>query len=138
MDIRELAERLQDAWNAREEEAFVALHSEDHEIVAPGFSGKGHQGLRDFWALWNGAFPDNRIGYRTLVVEGRQVAQASTFQGTHTGALLGPEGSAIPPTGRSVTSSYAWFATVENGRVARSEFFYDQMDLMGQLGLLKG
>ena len=138
MDIRELVERTQDAWNGRDEEAFVAFYSEDHEVVAPGFTGKGQQGVRDFWALWNGAFPDNRIGYRTLVVDGQRFAETSTFQGTHTGDLLGPDGRAVPPTGRSVTSSYALFGTVENGVLTRSEFFYDQMDLMGQLGLLPG
>lgn len=138
MDIRELSERGQDAWNARDEEGFVALYTADHEVVAPGFTGKGHQGVRDFWALWNGAFPDNRIAYRTLLVDGTQAAQLATFQGTHTGPLMAPDGSAIPPTGRAVTTTYTLFSTMQDDKVARSEFVFDQMDLLGQLGLLPG
>jgi predicted ester cyclase len=138
MDIRELTDRAQDAWNAKDEDSFVALYAEDHEVVAPGFTGKGIQGVRDFWALWNGAFPDNRIAYRTLLVDGQQAAQLATFQGTHTGPLTAPDGSAIPPTGRPMTTTYTLFTTMDGDKVARSEFMFDQMEMLGQLGLLPG
>jgi predicted ester cyclase len=99
VDARELEQRIEDAWNAKDQETFLSYYDPEHEVVAPGFSGKGVQGLRDFWTLWNGAFPDSRVSSRTTVVEGETIAQASTFQGTHTGPLLTAEGAEIPRPG---------------------------------------
>jgi predicted ester cyclase len=136
MDARAIADKGQDCWNARDEEGFIALYSEKAEIVAPGFTGKGPEGLREFWALWNGAFPDNHISNRTEVAEGATAAQISTFQGTHTGPLMTADGRTIPPTGRHVVVPYVLFLTVRGGRAVRAEFMFDQLDLLGQIGLL--
>jgi predicted ester cyclase len=136
MDARELEQRIEDAWNAKDQETFMAFHDSEHEVVAPGFTGKGVQGLRDFWALWNGAFPDNRISSQTIVVEGDTIAQSSTFQGTQTGPMIGADGTEIPPTGRQVSLGYASFTTVRSERAVRTHFYYDQLEMLGQLGLL--
>jgi predicted ester cyclase len=138
MDPRELEQRIEDAWNAKDQEAFLSFHDPEHEVVAPGFTGKGMQGMREFWALWNGAFPDNRISTQMSVVEGETIAQASTFQGTHTGPLPGAAGTELPPTGRQVSAPYATFATVRGDRVVRTLFYFDQVDLLEQLGVGPG
>jgi predicted ester cyclase len=135
VDARELAQRAEDAWNAKDQETFLSYYDPEHEVVAPGFTGKGVQGLRDFWALWNGAFPDNRISSQTVVVEGETVAQASTFQGTQTGPLFTADGTEIPPTGRQVSVGYASFTTVRGARAVRTQFYFDQLDILEQLGL---
>jgi hypothetical protein len=36
---------------------FLATYTEDCELTAPGFTGKGRQELQEFWLLWMGAFP---------------------------------------------------------------------------------
>lgn len=136
MDIRELVQQVQDAWNAKDQETFLTFYDPEIEIVAPGFSGKGLQGVRDFWALWNEAFPDNRTATRTSVVEGSTMAQSATFQGTHTGPLMSADGTDIPPTGRQLNTMYAAFTTVSDDRIVRTSFFFDQMELLDQLGLL--
>ena len=73
---------------------------------------------------------------RTEVAEGATAAQISTFQGTHTGPLMTADGRTIPPTGRHVVVPYVLFLTVRGGRAVRAEFMFDQLDLLGQLGLL--
>lgn len=138
MDIHEISDKAQDAWNAKDLDGFLAFYTEQHEVTAPGFTAKGHQGVRDFWGLWQGAFPDNHIAYRTLVVDGTTAAQIATFTGTHTGPLMQPDGTSIPPTGRTMTTTYTLFSLFEGEQVARSEFVFDQLDMLGQLGLLPG
>jgi predicted ester cyclase len=135
VEARELVQRIDDAWNARDQETFLSYYDPEHEVTAPGFTGKGVQGLRDFWAMWNGAFPDNRISTQTTVLEGETIAQASTFQGTQTGPLQTADGTQIPPTGRQVSAAYAAFTTVRDGRALKTVFYFDQMDILEQLGV---
>lgn len=44
MDAVELVRTDTDLWNARDEEAYLRLFTEDCEPVAPGFTGKGPAG----------------------------------------------------------------------------------------------
>jgi predicted ester cyclase len=107
-------------------------------VVAPGFTGKGRQGVRDFWALWNGAFPDNQVTVRTLEGSAGRAATESTFQGTHSGPLPAPDATTIPATGRPVAIAFASFCTVRDDLISGSTFYFDQLDMLGQLGLLPG
>lgn len=136
MDIRVLGQRVEDAWNAKDQEKFLTFYDPETTIVAPGFAAKGLQGVRDFWALWHGAFPDNRITSRTIVADCSTIAEAATFQGTNTGPLMGAGGTELPPTGQQVSTQYAAFTTVESGKIVSTAFFFDQMQLLDQLGLL--
>jgi steroid delta-isomerase-like uncharacterized protein len=138
MDPKEPVQRGLDAWNARDLEGFIATYTEDCEATAPGFAGKGQQGIRDFWALWNGAFPDNQVRINVLVAEGSTVAEESTFQGTHTGPLTTPDGGQIPPTDRPVTVSFAAVHTVAGEQVASTHFYFDLLDMLTQIGLAPG
>jgi steroid delta-isomerase-like uncharacterized protein len=138
MDPKGLVQRAADVWNARNREDFLSVYSEDCEVSAPGFSGKGHQGVRDFWATWQNAFPDNQVVINLLVAEGSTVAEESTFQGTNTGPLFGPDGGEIPPTGRSAAVDFAAVNTVSGELIMRTRFYFDQLDLLTQLGLAPG
>jgi len=46
-----------------------------------------------------------------------------------------PGGESIPPTRKSVRVRGCDAATVENGRVTSHRFYFDQMELLEQLGL---
>ena len=59
------------------------------------------------------------------------------FVGTHSGRLRGPAGD-IGPTGRMVD---IWFAVVhecDDGKITSMHIYYDQSDLMAQLGVPAG
>ena len=129
MDPKELVQRGADAWNARDFEGFIGTYTEDCEVTAPGFTGKGQQGLHEFWTAWNGAFPDNQVMINLL---------ESTFRGTHTGPLIAPDGREIPPTDRAVTVRFAAMNTVHGELIASNRFYFDQLDLLTQLGFVTG
>lgn len=54
---------------------------------------------------------------------------------THTGPLPGPEGE-IAPTGKRIRLRECDAATVRNGKVVSHRFYFDQMELLTQLGVL--
>ncbi len=96
MDLMTLYHQANDAWNRHDHDAYVALYADDCEIVAPGSTGKGHQGVLDFWADSAGPFPDNRATPRTVVADGTTVVEESVWEGTNTGPLTMPDGSELP------------------------------------------
>ena len=136
MDPKELHQRNTDAWNIRDQESFFATYSDDCEVSAPGFSGKGRQGLQEFWSLWMDAFPDNQALVRLLIAEGDTVVEESLFEGTNSGPLKNPDGSETPATGRRASAPFTGVHTVHDGKIASTRLYYDQVDMLTQLGLM--
>jgi steroid delta-isomerase-like uncharacterized protein len=56
--------------------------------------------------------------------------------GTNTGPLQLPTGETLPATGKQVRIRACDVATVEDGRITSHRFYYDQMEFLGQLGLV--
>jgi steroid delta-isomerase-like uncharacterized protein len=138
VDPKEVVQRHVDAWNARDFESFVEGYTDDCEVTGPGFTFKGQQGIRDFWAAFNGPYPDNRVLVHRLVAEGSTVIEEATFQGTHTGSMTAPDGREIPPTNRPVALGFADVHTLRGELIASSRIYLDQLDLLAQLGLAPG
>jgi steroid delta-isomerase-like uncharacterized protein len=136
VDAKELVQRGADAWNSRDQDGFFATYADDCEVTAPGFTGKGRQGLTEFWTAWNGAFPDNQVIVRVVFAEGDRVAEESVFEGTNDGPLTNPDGSQIPATGRRVSEPFSGIHAVRDGRIVSTHFYFDQVDLLTQLGLM--
>jgi ketosteroid isomerase-like protein len=59
------------------------------------------------------------------------------FIGTHTGPLELPDGQSAPPTGKQLTMRSVDIATVADGKIVRHDFYFDQLDLLTQLGLME-
>jgi predicted ester cyclase len=59
------------------------------------------------------------------------------FTGTNTGDIPGPGGESIPATGKQVRVRECDVVTVDDyGLIREHRFYFDQMELLGQLGLL--
>jgi predicted ester cyclase len=124
-----------EAFNARDHDADP--WAGDAEIVAPGgaFSGRGN--VLNFLGAFQQAFPNGRLEAKKLLVDGPSVAVEGVFTGTHDGALPSPEGD-VPATHREVAFRWAAVYAVKGDDLASEHLFFDQMDLLGQLGLLPG
>ncbi|HZN72975.1 MAG TPA: nuclear transport factor 2 family protein [Micromonosporaceae bacterium] len=59
------------------------------------------------------------------------------FGGVNTGTLHLPTGDQLPPTGKRIRVRGCDIATVQDGLIVEHHFYYDQMDFLGQLGLLQ-
>ncbi len=81
-------------------------------------------------------FPDNEITVHHEYVAGSTIIQEATFSGTHTGDLMTPNGQTIPPTGRKADGHYCALWTIEADHVTRYALYFDQVELLTQLGLM--
>src|SRR3954451_2882094 len=96
--------------------------------MPPGFP-QGREGVKLFFSTFRDAFPDVTVAIDELVADGDRVAVATTFTGTHTGALMG-----MDPTGRRVSVTGIDIVRVAGGRVGEHRGRTNIAGLMPQLG----
>ncbi len=81
-------------------------------------------------------FPDGVVKVQRSFGRGDWACVEVLFTGTHTGPMPGPDGTEIPPTGKSVKWPYCMVMKFQDGLVSELYEYYDQMSLMTQLGLM--
>ncbi len=81
------------------------------------------------------AFPDSHMDISRMVTVGDEVFVTGRFKGTHTGDLVGEQGT-IPASGGALDLPFAEIFTIRDGRIAAQETYWDQMAMMAQIGAL--
>jgi steroid delta-isomerase-like uncharacterized protein len=115
----------------------VSAFSNDLEIIDPGIGTmRGVAPFRAYLESFKQAMPDGRISVERLDAREDAVVVEGHFVGTHTGPLSGPGGD-IPPTGAGVNVRFVNVWGVEGGTITSHHAYYDQLDLLTQLGLMK-
>jgi predicted ester cyclase len=109
----------------------------DAEFLAPGGHAKGRDEVIAFLGVFQEAFPDLRLEIERLLTDGSSAAAEGTLAGTHNGVLHTPDGD-VAPTGRAVELRWAAVYATEGDTLKSEHLFFDQMDFLGQLGLLPG
>ena len=125
-------------WNTGDREGWAALYHDDVEWEAPGgsrISGLVDLKVKYFDALLEAA-PDRLSVVDALFAEGNLVAEEGRYTGTHTGTWRSPEGVEIPATGKSLDFPFGAIFRVENDKIASVRLYYDQIDVLTQLGLM--
>jgi predicted ester cyclase len=122
-----------EAFNDRDRDAepFAA----DAEMVAPGATVTGRDEVLGFLGVFQEAFPDGRLEVKQLLVDGSSAAVEGVFAGTHDGVLHTPDGD-VAATGKPVEFRWAAVYEVSDHQLASEHLYFDQADLLGQLGLL--
>ena len=133
---RELMDRATQAVLAGELDKLREIYAADVVVSTPD---AGVLNGVDAFIEWNrtfvAAFTDVRYrSDRALETEDCAIDQGD-FIGTNTGPIELPDGQSAPPTGRQVTMRSADIATVAGGKIVRHDFYFDQLDLLTQLGL---
>ncbi len=111
--------------------------ADDAEIMAPGGQANGRDAVLGFLGVFHEAFPDLRLEIKHLLTDGSAAAAEGNLSGTHTGVLHTPNGD-VAPTGRAVELRWAAVYVTEGDTLKSEHLFFDQMDFLGQLGLLPG
>ena len=109
----------------------------DAELVAPGGQASGREDIISFLGVFQEAFPDVRLEIKQLLTDGPAAAAEGTIAGTHDGVLHTPNGD-VAPTGRAVELRLAAVYVTDGDTLKSEHLFFDQMDFLGQLGLLPG
>jgi predicted ester cyclase len=135
MDAKDLVGQAYDHWNNRDRTAFIPLYSGGVEITAPGgVVLRGKEGVEMNWESWQGAFPDRQFTIRNIVAVDDRACVEATFEGTHTGVFHAQYGGQIAPTGRHISFRFAEFYTIRDDKVITLHLYFDQMELLTQLG----
>jgi steroid delta-isomerase-like uncharacterized protein len=134
--LEQAIERYNDAWNAHDLDAIMAMHAPDMVFCnhtageqAEGGDVRGHIG--SIFATW----PDIRFeGRRTYCREGL-VVQEWTATATHANEMR--RGDLVAePTGKTITWDGLDVIPFENGLVKRKDVYSDSVSILTQLGLL--
>jgi ketosteroid isomerase-like protein len=136
-EAREMMDRVTQAFIGQDLEAAKACYAEDAVAVTPDQGElRGREAIMAWYQGQADAFPDS--GYESLhqYEAGNVAIDEGYFTGTHTGQLSGPSGETVPPTGRQFRVRGCDIATVEGGVITRHHFYFDQVEFLGQLGML--
>jgi heme-degrading monooxygenase HmoA len=138
-DNRSLIEREVTLWNERDQAGWLALADlNQFAATAPGgLHLSGREAADVIWDTWNEAFPDNRLTTVSIHADDRGGVYEGRFVGTHSGSLRGPAGE-IGPTGRRVDTGFAVVHECQDGKITSTHIYYDQADLLAQLGVPGG
>jgi heme-degrading monooxygenase HmoA/limonene-1,2-epoxide hydrolase len=135
-DTRSLIERDTELWNARDREGWLAgLDLHRLTVQMPGVPRlAGREAADTTWDTWQQAFPDNRL--ETIAIHADDRGGVHEFQatGTHTGPLRGPAGE-IAPTGRVARMRVCTVYEFEEGKITSMHLYFDQGEMLSQLGL---
>jgi steroid delta-isomerase-like uncharacterized protein len=135
-DAREVGRRFIDAFNAHDQQGIRELNADDAVFEAPGeVKVEGGDAATEYAMAWVRAFPDARITVHNEVVADDWVVQEFTFTGTHQETLLSPTGE-IPATHRTLNGRGVQIFRVEGETVADTRLYFDQVQVMTQLGLM--
>jgi predicted ester cyclase len=132
-DAKQVIEKHIAAVNDRDWDAHP--FADDAEFVAPGGQASGRDDVISFLGVFTEAFPDLRLEVKQLLTDGSAAAAEGTLSGTHDGVLHAPDGD-VAPTGRAIELRWGAVYATDGDTLKSEHLFFDQMDLLGQLGLL--
>ena len=135
-ELEQTIERYNDAWNAHDLDAIVAMHAPDmvFENHTAGESAEGDEVREHIGAIFE-SWPDIRFeGRRTYVRDGL-VVQEWTATATHDRPMR--RGDIVAePTGRRVEWKGLDVIPFEDGMIKRKTVYSDSVSIMRQLGLI--
>lgn len=134
-----LSDHIVDAHNRglaeKDMELFGSIFADDVAVELPGgTSFEGRDGIVQTAVAFYTAFPDIRLTPRQIWADDNGVVVEQVFTGTHTGPLATPNGE-VPLTGKKVEFGLIDTFLVTDGKVSAHRVYYDNLALLGQLGL---
>jgi steroid delta-isomerase-like uncharacterized protein len=135
-ELQDFIDRYNEAWNAHDVDAIVAMHTEDSvfENHTTGDVNVGRKAIGDAITGIFRVFPDLTFEGRRQYIREDLVVQEWTARGTHQGTMT-RSGIEVEPTGRTVEYRGMDVIPIRDGLVARKDVYSDGVTLLRQLGL---
>lgn len=135
---REVTDRLTAAMGSKDKEALARCYAADAVAYTPD---KGELRGRDaitshLFAYWE-AMEDVRYEHTAKYEAGDVAINEGVVVGTNTGPLRMPSGETLPATGRTLRIRNCDVTTVKDGEITSHHFYFDQLEFLGQLGLMR-
>ncbi|MFI1254749.1 nuclear transport factor 2 family protein [Streptomyces netropsis] len=137
---RETMDRLTEALTTAKDLKTVAeCYAEDAVAVMPDEGEiRGRENITEYWRQMTEAVPEATFESLTKYEAGDTAIDEGFFRGRNTGPLVLPSGESLPATGKEIRIRGCDCATVQDGRIVSYRLYFDQLDFLGQLGLLPG
>ena len=134
--VRGIYEQAMGFYNAGDLDGLADGYTEDAVLVSPNGTVQGRTAIREHWSQEKAAFPDRTLTVNVVVEQGDTIAAEWTWAGTHTGPLVLPDGTELPPTGKRVEGQGMDLAQLRDGKAAVLHQYWDNMAWARQLGLV--
>lgn len=117
--------------------AAASLYAEDATYSDPEVGTiTGREAIKQLYEGYLKAFPDMKGEVTTVLVAGNLFAAEAKLSGTHSGPLEVSPDTVIPPSGKPMEFSIAWFGRVnEEGLFTEDRTYYDPAIWRAQIGL---
>ena len=134
---RQVMDQLTAAIFGGDPRALARLYAEDAVVVTPDEGTiTGREAIVAYFTGFIGAFPDAKFEPIAGYEDGDAAIDEGVVVGTHTEPLQTPIGP-VPPTGRQIHMRGCDVAVVRGDVVAEHRLYFDQMELLDQLGLVQ-
>ena len=137
-EIRAVASRVLEAWNAHDIEAILENVHPDIVWTNPTLPEPVHgkEAVRKELKNTFTAFPDFHVPSDDFHVYVDTDAQTAASTWTFTGTMTGPLDTGVPATGRPVRLRGADEARYRDGLISEFAQFFDSYELMEQMGMV--
>ena len=133
-----IAQRITDAFNAADVDAFAACFTADAVQTHPFFPSplRGRDAIRAAESTLFGAFDDIHLHVTNVVDAGDQVAIEFAVTATNTRPIPMPDGTSVPATGKTVQLTMGAFLQLDPaGQITESHRYQDNLAFMRALGI---
>lgn len=131
-NMKALMMRYYDCWNKGTVNALDEILSGDYVRYEDGNNQQaivGRKDIKENITFMRAAYTDFRISITDLLISGDRVTTVWRLQGNQTGQM-----GEIAPTGKLVDVSGVLISRIVNGRIVEEWSFFNQLNLMAQLG----
>jgi ketosteroid isomerase-like protein len=136
-EAREVMDRITAALDAQDVEAAAECYATDAVAETPDQGQiRGREAIAEYFRQLADAFPDVRYEPQHGHESGNVAIDEGYVVGTHTAPLSLPSGESVPATGKEIRVRSCDIVSVEDGLATSHRFYFDQMEFLGQLGLL--
>jgi steroid delta-isomerase-like uncharacterized protein len=136
-EARELMDKMTDAFFGKDYDAAAELYAPDAIAESPDRGEiKGRDQIVEYMKAFFMSFPDARYESLHAYEDGNSAIEEGIFHGTNTGRIPMPGGGEMPATGKAVSIKGCDVLTVENGMITRHNFYFDQMGMLTQMGMM--
>jgi ketosteroid isomerase-like protein len=136
-EAREVMDRITAALDTHDVKAAAECYATDAVAETPDQGQiRGREAIAEYFQQLTDAFPDVRYEPQHGHESGNVAIDEGYVVGTNTAPLPLPSGETVPATGKQIRVRSCDIISVEDGLATSHRFYFDQMDFLGQLGLL--
>ena len=135
----QIIKKWTEAFKNEDWETVASLYSDDtvgSDPTGATFTGREANLAND--KTWRKTFSDFKFEFGEFIESGNKSGVEMQVTATMTGEMEMPDGSKIPPTGKTHTMKGCLIVETENGKQKNQRMYADMMSMMQGFGIMPG